>query len=633
MPSRLAAIFVACLCVTRAAADPGPTLDVEVDARDLPRKLLHTRRAVPCQPGPLRLWYPKWIPGSHGPYGRIEDVGGLSVETDAGKPLAWKRDDVELNCVACDVPAGVAHVVVRLDTICNVVGPHAIGVYSYGNRHLGVINWNTCLLYPEGPAVAEVRVNLTLGLPPGWRFASSLAVANETGSRVAFRPVPLTDLVDSPLIAGEHLRSYKLDTGPYPAASLDLVAESAEGLKLDKKVVEKYGRVVREACALFGAAHYPEFHFLVTCSDDLGYFGLEHHHCSLNGVKEHDLNDDARRRGWVANLLPHEYVHSWCGKYRRPAGLIVRDFHTPQKTKLVWVYEGLTEYLGEVLLARSGLASAKEYREMLAVTVGDQLRRAGRKWRSLEDTAVAAHVLRAPTRFWGDLRRDQDFYTEGALLWWEVDVTLRNKTNGKHTLDDFCKRFMGPIDRPGKVVPFELPEVVAVLKGLADHDWDAFFARRVSAPLLALPLDVVQEAGYRVEYGKKPSSYQEFLDAGAVSARDSLGLTFAADGSVTGVVPGMVGDKSGLTTDVQVVAVNRRKFGREALAAGLEAGVKSGKVEFLVLQGEEYRTVVLTYAGGPRFLQLVRDGDRPDVLADILKPTAGGKPAAGGKGP
>lgn len=617
------------LLITLLLAAPPRPITVEVDARDLPRKIVHTKLTIPCDPGKLRLWYPKWIPGSHGPYGRLEDIGGLKVEAN-GKALPWKRDEVELHCVSVDVPTGATEVVVHLDTICNVSSPGAIGVYSYGNPRLGVVNWNTCVVYPEVAKANNLRVTVALTLPAEWKFASSLKVDHQKDGRVAFHTTTLETLVDSPLIAGKHFRSVKLDTGKNPPAYLDLVTESASALKLDQDAIDAYGKLVREACDLFGAAHFDEYRFLVVCSDDLGAFGLEHHACSFNGVGDRDLVDADRRRGWVAGLLPHEFAHSWCGKFRRPAEMCVPDFHTPHRTKLLWVYEGLTTYLGDLLTVRAGLMTEQDYREYLAVTLSDQLHRKGRKWRPLEDTATAGHLLRNPSPHWAELRRDQDYYAEGALVWWEADVIIRQKSKGKRNLDDFCRNFMGPLDTKAKVVPYTQADVVRELKKLADHDWDAFFARRVSAPLETFPVDAVEMSGYRVGYSKTPSSFLEFMlwgdkTSASVSARDSLGLTFTADGKVKSVVPGMAGDKAKLAVDMQVMGVNGRKFSSDALTEALEECVKTKKVEFLLLDGDRFKTVALEYAGGPRFLELTRDEAKPDVLADILRPRLSGK--------
>ncbi len=622
-------MFVLAAILLEAEAKPlvaaGPTLQVEVDARELARRLLHADIRIPCHPGPLRLWYPKWIPGCHAADGPLNNVGGFRVETADGKPVPWKRDEVELFCVHCDVPAGVNEVRAHLDYICNEPAVLASGHLSYGNSSVGVLNWNTCVIYPEGPTAQETRVELRLRLPQSWQFATALKAADKKDV-VAFEAVSLEELIDGPLIAGEHLSTIALNTRP--KTFLHIASESPGALQLDQKVIDLYTRVVNEAHAMFGTAHYSEFHFLITCSDDLGYLGLEHLTSSINGVRERDLLDDKKRKDWVANLIPHEYVHSWCGKYRRPAAMCAPNFHTPQKTRLLWVYEGLTEYLGEVLMVRSGLVAEPEYREMLANQIAIFMRRQGRRWRPLEDTAVASPILRAASANWNDLRREQDYYREGALLWLEVDALLRDLSQGKRSLDDFCKKFLGQTASDARVVPYELPEIVQDLKQLADYDWDTFFARRVSATQETLPLDVVSRCGYRLQYTTKSPAFLDYLQEKGggtlLSARDSLGLTFHRDGRIADVAPGLPGDKAGLAPGMHVLGVNSKKFSRQRLDDALADSIARRKIDFLLLDGEQFRTVTVEYADGMRYLELVRNPERPDVLGAILKPVAAG---------
>jgi predicted metalloprotease with PDZ domain len=608
------------------AADTGPTLSLEVDARDLPRRLLHADLRVPCQAGKLRLWYPKWVPGTHAPSGPIQNIGGLRIETGDGKTLEWRRDDVELYCVTCTVPAGATEVRVRLDYICNEASVGASGHSSYGNASLGVVNWSNCLVYPEGPSADATRVHLRLQLPKGWSYATALETAGQKEGLVDFRTGSLRELVDCPLIAGEHLRSIKLDTGSHPPAYLDIASEAPSALQLEQRVIDAYAKVVTEACTLFGSAPYPEYHFLVTCSNELSYYGLEHRKCSVNGVAERDLIDDARRKGWIANLLPHEYVHSWCGKYRQPAGMCTPDFQTPLKTSQLWVYEGLTEYLGEILLVRSGLITDKEYVEMLANNIAVLRRQEGRRWRPLEDTAIANYILRSPSKNWHDLRRGQDFYYEGMLLWLEADAIIRETTRGKRSLDDFCKKFFGQGAGKGPIVPYEPADIFRTLGEVAEYDWEQFFTRRISATQEALPLDVVERLGYRMQYALKPSAYLEYLQTGprgnrSIAVHDSLGLSFSEDGKILDVVPRMPGDKAGLASGMQVIGVNSKKFSRQRLYDAVADSVTRRKIELLLLDGDNFRTVALDYADGPRYLELVRNPSRSDILSDILKPT------------
>lgn len=621
-------IFVCWLFGSRviltAAGAAESTLRIEVDARDLPRRLLHTSLRIACEPGPLTLWYPKWIPGTHAPCGPVDTVGGLRLLTPEGKTIAWHRDQVELYRLTCDVPEGTHEIHVQLDTICNAPAVDASGHLSYGNGSVGIINWPTCLLYPEGPTARETRVHLALRLPDRWKYATTLKPSGEKEGLITFLPVPLATLADSPLIAGEHMRTIPLAAGPNPPAFFHLASESPASLGLAPEVLELYSRMVREAGALFGTCHYPEFHFLITCSDELGYLGLEHLSSSLNGVRERDLIDSANRKGWIANLIPHEYAHSWCGKYRRPVGQCTADFHSPERTSLLWVYEGLTEYLGEVLMVRSGLASPREYQETLTSTIGGLMLRTGRKWRSLEDTAVASHLLRASSPNWNELRRDQDYYFEGALLWMEADAIIRERTEGARNLDDFCRKFLGKNSSRDDVVPYDVAEIVRLLKATADFDWEPFLTQRISRPLDALPLDLVGRIGYRLQYAPSLSDPDaaRVRDRGSISAQHSLGLTFSGDGRINDVVPGMAGDRARLAPGMKVMGINGRLFSSQRLHDALADSVALRKIELLLLEGDRFRTIVFDYADGPKYLKLVRDEARPDVLADILKPIA-----------
>ena len=599
------------------------TIAVEVDLRDLPKKLVHATIDVPCEPGgKLALWHPKWIPGTHAPCGSNENVAGLRVETPDGTVIPWRRDDLELYRLVCEVPSDVSRVRVSLDTICNQPAIEASGHLTYGNRLVGVVNWATCILYPEGPAAAETRVELSLRLPEGWKRATALKTESEQDGLIRFKPVSLLELVDSPLIAGEHLRTFELDTGSNPPAFFHIASENPAVLELKPELIAKHGRLVREAGALFGSHHYDEYHFLVTCSDELGNLGLEHLSSSLNGVRERDLIDDARRVGWVANLIPHEYVHSWCGKYRLPAGMNNASFHEPMSTRLLWVYEGLTQYLGEVLMVRSGLVEPNDYLKTLTGTIDNLSFQVGRGWRPLDDTAAASRLLRGSSPNWNSLRRGQDYYQEGALLWMEIDATIRARTDGAKSLDDFCKAFLGGPTRPERADPYEFADVVDHLNRVAPHDWETFLKDRVSRPLDALPVEFVGRLGYRLEYGAGEQTSGSGRSSMGLDARHSLGLMLRPDGLITHVIPDGVGDRAGLERGLKILGINDRTFSAGALEAALTDAVSRGKVDLLIQDDDRIRTVALSYADGVKRLALVRDADKPDALAEILKPRA-----------
>lgn len=613
------AIFAFWQVVTTGAE--APSLKVEVDARDLPRRLVHTTIEIEVSPGPLALWYPKWIPGTHGPKGRIEDIAGLRIETDGGTELPWRRDEVDFYRFLVTVPAGVKTVRVRLDTVCEPPSPEMSGVFTYGTSVLGIVNWNTCLVYPEGPRADDQPVTPRLLLPDGWKFATSLEHETPRPGVVEVKTASLGELIDSPVLTGRNLRSIPLDPAGGPPVFLDIVSESPLALQIAPKVIEAYSKMVREAMALFGMAHYRQYRLLVVCSDGFGRFGLEHLMSSMNGVPERALVDDKLRKGSVATLLPHEYAHSWCGKYRRPAGMITPDFRDAQKTKLLWVYEGLDTYLGDVLAVRSGLVTLEEYRYMLNDHVRNLTRTTGRQWRPLADTAVASSRSRYPGQSWNQLRRRQDYYHEGMLIWYEADALIRERTDGKRSLDDFCRRFFAAVPGKKHVAGYELADVLRELNATAEYDWDTFFRERVEMPRPTLPQEVTARLGYRLKYADTPPPAELRSPAQAENpAADTLGLAIAATGQITAVDPGMPADRAGVAPGMKAIGVNGKKFSPERLKDAIADTVSLRKLTLLFEDGEEFRTIEIDYAEGLRYLELQHVPGKHDVLADILKP-------------
>jgi predicted metalloprotease with PDZ domain len=636
-PCRLHAILASLvLCLAAASAVSQSALRVEVDAREIWRQLLHATIEIPVVPGKLALWYPKWIPGVHAPGGPIQNMAGFRLETPEGKPVLWERDPVEPFRFTCTVPEGTERLVARLDYICNQPTANSSGVDSFGNSHVGVINWNTGLVYPEGPSIDELSVNCRVRLPLGWRFGTALKQLTNTNDTVSFATETLRHFVDKPLVAGEHFRTIDLHPANMPPAFIHLTSESPSAIQPDDQLIGQYSNLLAQAGAMFGGAHFPEYHFLVVCSDQLPRNGLEHLSSSFNVVGERDLVDDKKRKDWPAYLLPHEFVHSWCGKYRRPAGMVTPNFHTPEQTGLLWVYEGLAQYLGEVLTVRSGLVGTNDYIEWLGGTINYLMHQVGRRWRPLEDTATSSYLLRGQSPSWGHLRRNQDYYDEGLLLWLEADAIIREQSDGKRSMDDFCRKFMGPnakraadlklgqpVDVTAAVLaPYERDDVVRLLDELAKHDWSKFIRERVDLPQEELSVEVVGRLGYRLQYDTKPPERLEERERERkyVSALDSLGINVSNEGKITAVVPGLPADKAGLAPGMIVQGVNDRKFAPQRLKDAIADSVMKRKVEFLVLQGDTFRNVVVPYSDGLKYLKLVRDPEKPDRLAQITKP-------------
>ncbi len=602
-------------------------LDVEVDATDLPRRLLHSRMEIPVSGDTLSLWYPKWIPGIHAPRGPIGNLGGLTVETLAGDSVSWRRDGEERYLFHVDVPEGQETLVVSLDYRCNQPTTNSRGIDSFGNSLVGVINWNTCLLYPDGYDTQDIVVRLELRLPDAWKYATAIPTKDADDSMVRFEDFSFHDVVDSPLICGEYLRSIKLDAENAPPVYLDLVSESEGVLQIDEALEEKYGRMVSEAQALFGGAHFDEYHLLLVMSDEFPYTGLEHLRSSLNGIGERDLEDEDDIDSWVGYLLPHEFAHSWCGKYRRPEGMATPDFHTTKRTNVLWVYEGLDQYLGEILAVRSGIWDIDTYKESLALKTSRLMHQKGRRWRSLEDTAADSYHLRGGSRNWSNLRRGQDYYNEGLLLWMEIDTILREESDGNRSLDDFCRRFMGP-DLPDVAVhPYTLEDILTILDDLEDYDWATLIQSWVEEPIEHLPLKFLEGLGYRLQYATEASQLlsDRETDRHYSSAQDSLGMSVNSDGKITGsIVPGMPADEAGLAPGMEIVGVNGHKFTTGRFKDAIADSVTRHGIELLLLDGDKFRTVTVEYDDGPKYLELVRDESRSDLIEAIFKPLVTG---------
>src|SRR6202166_2441840 len=434
----LGAVFVIMLTVPAGCAT-SPTVTIAVDATAAPRKIFHASLKIPASPGDLTLYYPKWIPGEHTPDGPVIDVAGLKFGA-GGKILKWRRDLVDGFTIHVEVPAGISEISAELDFLSPAIFEGGFSAGSSATDKLAVISWNQVLLYPKGWQSDDINYSASLKLPDGWKFGTPLPVASHSGNEIKFATVSLTTLVDSPVITGEFLKVVPLAQDP--VTEMDIAADSAAALEAPAEVWDHYKHLVEQAQRLFGAHHYRDYHFLYTLSDHVAHFGLEHHESDDSRVDERALVDDASRK-LSASLLPHEYVHSWNGKYRRPADLVTPDYEQPMQDDLLWVYEGLTNYLGTVLTARSGVHTPDQERDDLALPAAALDHTPGRVWRNLQDTADAAPQLYFAPQAWQSWRRGVDFYDEGTLNWLWVDVIIRQQSKGKKTIDDFCHLFHG----------------------------------------------------------------------------------------------------------------------------------------------------------------------------------------------
>ena len=456
----------------------GPTVTLSVDASDAPRKMFHAQLHIPAKPGTLTLYYPKWIPGEHGPTGPITDLTGLKFSA-SGKILPWRRDLLDGFTFHVEVPPGENEVVANLDYASPASFEPGYSAGMSATEKLYIVNWNALLLYPAGYGSDQLTYRASLRLPAGWKFGTSLHVAEQVGSEIHFAPVSLTMLVDGPVLTGEYLKVVPLTpAGENPPAELDLAADSTAALDAPEEVWEHWRNLVKQAGILFGAQHYTNYHFLLTLSDHVAHFGLEHHESNDSRIDERSLIEENDRK-LAAGLLPHEYVHSWNGKYRRPADLATPDYEQPMQTDLLWVYEGLTSYLGDMLSARSGERTPSLARDELAQIAADLDHRSGRVWRNLQDTADGVPAMQDAPRAWSDYRRGLDYYEEDVLNWLWVDVIIRQQSKGRKSLDDFCKLFYGAPSGPPMVKTYTFDDIAGALNQISPYDWRGFWTERL----------------------------------------------------------------------------------------------------------------------------------------------------------
>jgi predicted metalloprotease with PDZ domain len=620
-PAKL--VFLLCILFANLgtlAQAPAAPIKLMVDASESARQIWHARLVIPVKIGPLTLYYPEWIPGEHTPDGPIVNLAGLKFFA-GGKPLAWRRDLVDMFAFHLEVPEGADTIEVQLDyLLAGVSAKYSSGASA--TAQLSLLSWNQVLLYPQSKPINELTYEASLHLPEGWQFATALPVAKRSGSSVEFAPVALNTLVDSPVLAGAYFRVIPLTRDESPRHEIDMAADSEAALAMSAEEIEHYRRLVAETGALFGSRHYRDYHFLVSLSDDLTHFGLEHHESSDDRVPERTFLDEGLRL-YEADLLPHEFVHSWNGKYRRPADLARPDYQQPMKDDLLWVYEGLTQYLGDILTARSGLFTPEQFRENTAYTAATLDYRAGREWRSLQDTADSAPFLYAAPDEWTAWRRSIDFYDEGALLWLDADTTIRQQTRGKRTLNDFCRSFYGGPGGEPALKTYTFDELVGALNDVAHFDWKGFFTERLNSHAPHAPLGGIEQGGWRLTYSDEPNLSQTASEQAHrnLDLSFSLGLVLDEDGSVRDVIPGMAAAKAGLGPGMKIVAVSDRQWSVDLMREVIRGAKSSARpLQLLVANGEYYKTYSLDYRGGIRYPHLERDSSHSDLLSEIIKP-------------
>ena len=633
MNKHLLALAAASLLTVAAFAQKTP-IKITVDLTEAPRKLYHAEVDVPVKAGPLTLLTPQWIPGNHAPSGEANAIVGVQF-TANGKTLPWRRDDVNLYEFHLEVPVGVTSIHAHLDAI----------VTSRTSKQIACLEWERLMLYPAHVPVKEIAIEPSVTVPAGWGIGTALTPTS-TGTPPAMTGIAesahhpsagattthyaatnVEQLLDSPVIAGKYFHEFPLAPEVMPKHYIDVVSDEAEDSNLRPELLAEISNLVREAGTAYASHHYNSYHFLLTLSNVAGGEGLEHGQSSDNGVGEKGFAEPAQTLG-NSDLLAHEFTHSWNGKYRRPATLYQPDFATPQQGMLLWVYEGMTQYMGNVLAARSGLKNQEQYRDMLAMSAASLDNESGRIWRSVEDTSIASSIDRRPIAPWGNWSRGQSYYQEGELLWLDADTLIREKTGDKKSLTDFQKIFLGKGGDTGpNIVTYDRKELIADLNEVLAYDWATFLHDHIDVPTPHTDLAGIERGGYKLVYTDKPSASERMLSSahgprgGGVNVWYSLGMRVTGEGVINEVKYDDIADKAGLAPGFKILGVNGEVFSADAMRLALDESRGNTKAIRLTIQDETKLTEVnLDYHDGQRYPSLQRTEGTTDYLDEITKP-------------
>jgi len=615
------------LVLSPAAAQPqanSSPIALDVDATTISRKTLSVRETFPINSSSAHtvdLVYPKWIPGNHGPTGPIADLVSLRFTAD-GKFLAWARDPVDMYRFHIPVPAGTSLLIADFGLVGSYLAGNDFAPGNTSTPVQGDVNWDQIVLYPADTIADHVTVAASIKLPDRWSYATALPNPSLQGGTLHFDPVPLTTLIDSPLMCGSIMREFDITPkGVSQRHWIDLFAESPEGLNVTPERIAAFRNLVSEAGVLFRSHHYASYHFLVEAQTESSD-GLEHHQSSDEQIPELGMVSPSFAAE-AGNLLAHEMIHSWNGKFRRPAGLATPDYQQPMIGDLLWVYEGLTSYWAEVLATRAGLETGAQMKDRMALYQAEMDDRTGRAWRNLEDVSRSAQILYGASQQWTILRRSTDYYREGPLLWLQVDSVLRQKSNGVRSLDNFAADFFGPPDGAITVKPYTYDDLVAALNREAPFDWNGLLQDNLLATRPAQVSPGLEAAGWTVIYTDEPN--QAAVDAESTSQQTdlstSIGLLIDQDGTIVDLVPDSAAGRAGLAPASKLMGVNRRIYSADLLRQAIvDAETNKQPLDLLTLTDGYYADVFVDYHQGLRFPHLARITGKPDLLTRILQP-------------
>ena len=624
-PARLAAAAFAAVCLSSFAQGPSPPLrdawpgviTLYVDATDLDHRVMRVQETIPASAGKLRLAYPQWIPGHHGPTAQANAIAGL-VFRAAGRELAWRRDPADVFAYEIDVPSDASEVYVRFDFLSPLPGSQGRVVMT---PTLAAVDWEDLVLYPAHAKSDGIQVRPSVKFPPGWQAASSLRPDSRDGQILGYPQVTLTELVDSPVWAGSFKKRVDLEVPDVPDVAMDIFGDMPDRLRDEPSHGEGLRAMVEQAHKALGGPYFQHYDFLFALDEEASPVALEH--LSSTEIRL-DPEFFTRWKSFAPSrrVIAHELVHSWIGKKHRPAGLATANFNVPMGGTLLWVYEGETDFWSYVLTGRSHLLDAEQQMDSIARAAAIVDGRVGRSWRNLQDTTTDPIIgYNGRARSWSSWQRGFDYYTESVFLWMEVDARLRTLTHGERSMDDFARSFHGTLASPG-IVTFTEHDVVAALEAVAPGDWGPWLRERLDSKTRAPAAEALRAAGWKVVYTDTPGQYLDDIDSENKGAdfSFSLGLATGKDDVITFVQWGGPAFRAGLATGGKLLAVNGHAYKKGILKAAIVQAKAGTPIALIVKEGEAYRVVGVSYAGGLRYPHLERIDGAPDLLSKLLEP-------------
>jgi predicted metalloprotease with PDZ domain len=596
-------------------------IELAVDASNIAQDIFAVHETIPVIKGArMTLLYPEWRPGNHSPTGRsrLARVAGLAITAD-GKPIAWTRDPVDVFAFHVPLPSTATSINVDFQYLAPPASEYG---RAETTARILTLDWDAVTLYPAGYYARQITVDARLKIPSGWQLATALERVAQPGDEVRFAPTTFETLVDSPVYAGAYMTRIDLDPGASVPVHMNLFADSPELLTATPEELSAHRNLVQQAYRLFGSRHYDHYDFLVYLSDILRPMGVEHHRSSFDGEPANYLTEWAKSAA-LHDLLPHEFVHSWNGKFRRPADLWTPNYNVPMRDSLLWVYEGQTQYWGSVLAVRSQLWTRQQTLDLLARLAARYQADPGRNWRSLEDTTDQPIIQYGAPLAWSSWQRGVDYYNVGLLIWLDADTLIRERSHGQRSLDDFARQFFGMDDGSYGELTYTFEDVVAALNRVQPYDWATFLHQRVDAVNVDAPTAGLTRGGYRQVFNDTPSDLDKAADEfnKLTSLTYSIGLSVDKDGEIKEVLWDGPAFQAGLAPGSRIIAVDDVAFDVDRFKASIKAAEhESAPIGLIVRQGDRFRTVRLDYHGGLRYPHLERDPNRPDQLAAIFAP-------------